>query len=119
MADDLNFDDVLPLTAVVFEILIALADSDRHGYGIILEVERRTDGGFRLRPGSLYRALNRMEEDGWVEEVHPEDPAESDDPRRRYYRLTAIGRRIAAAEAERLQGVLASARDKHLIGKAV
>jgi len=106
-----------PLTAVEFEILVALADADLHGYGIILEVEGRTNGSVRLRPGSLYRALARMEDDGWVEEAADRVPSENDDARRRYYRLTEAGRKAARREARRLARAVESAREKNLIGE--
>lgn len=110
-------EDLQPLTAVEFEILIALADAELHGYGIILEVERRTEGVVRLRPGSLYRALNRMEDDGWVEPVMDRPVSDDDDPRRKYYRITDRGRRVARREARRMAIAVRAARDKHLIGK--
>src|SRR5262245_17053129 len=90
----------VPLSEVVWEVLLALADEDRHGYAVLLEVERRTEGNLRLLPGSLYRALNRLHRDGLVEEIA--DRSDSVDPRRRVYRLTPRGRGVAAAEARRL-----------------
>lgn len=110
-------DDVLrhlPVTSVEFEIMLALADDDRHGYGIMLEVEERTGGSVKLRPGTLYRAVDRMLEAGFIAEV-PNRPVATEDQRRRYYRLTHLGRRVAAAEAGRLEMIVRSARSKKLL----
>ena len=103
----------LPLSEVVWEVLLALADEDRHGYAVLLEVERRTGGALRLLPGSLYRALSRLRRDGVLEEVA--DPGDAADPRRRVYRLTALGRRVAAAEAARLAAKVRAARGRGLL----
>src|ERR671934_1270577 len=92
----------MPLRTVEFHILLALASEERHGYGLLQEVESLTGGELRLEPGTLYRALHRMLEDGWVVESARRPAADLDDERRRYYRLTPLGRRIAMAEAERL-----------------
>lgn len=115
MPDRSDVRDDLPLTTVVFQIMLALADGQRHGYGVMLEVEERTGGAVSLRPGTLYRALNRMLESGWVEEAEDRPDPELDDERRRYYRLTALGRRVAAAEARRLAREVEWARDKKLL----
>lgn len=101
-------DAFLPLTPVVFDILIALADSDRHGYAILVSVRDRT--GKVLRPGSLYRALNRLLEDRLIEELDERLDPEVDDERRRYYRLTPLGHRVAVAETRRLEAQLRGAR---------
>ncbi len=105
----------LPLTPVVFEILLALAEEERHGYGVMQEVERRTAGAVRLRPGTLYRAVNRMLELGFLAETEERPAPAEDDERRRYYRLTALGRRVAQAEAGRLAREVAWAREKNLL----
>lgn len=105
----------LPLTPVAFEILLALADAERHGYGVLLEVERRTGGSVKLRPGTLYRALNRMLETGLVVEAAARPDRALDDERRRYYRLTQLGHEVAAAEARRLARAVESARAKKLL----
>ena len=102
----------LPLTPVVFEILLALADRPRHGYAVMQEVATRS--GTRVRAGTLYRAINRMLHEGYIEEVTAsERPADADE-RRRYYRLTTLGRRVAAAESHRLASALDAARAKNL-----
>ncbi len=106
----------LPLTTVVFEVLLALSDKERHGYAILQEVESRTAGAVRLRPGSLYRAVNRMLDLGFIEECEERPAPAVDDERRRYYRMTLLGRQVARAEAERLEGAVASARSKKLLG---
>ena len=102
----------LPLTPVVFEILLALADGDRHGYGIMLEVEQRTDGMIKLGPGTLYGSIKRMLGSGLIAEVTGR-PSENE--RRRYYRLTSHGRQTAAAEADRLARQVRQARKVHLL----
>jgi DNA-binding PadR family transcriptional regulator len=102
----------LPLTPATFQILVALADGEKHGYAIIKEVSRRTDGAVVLRTGTLYTALRRFVDDSLLEEtVERPDPA-LDDERRRYYRLTERGRAVALAEAARLEETLAQARAK-------
>jgi DNA-binding PadR family transcriptional regulator len=101
-------EDHLPLTAVVFEILLALAAGDRHGYDIMRDVERRTEGRIVLHPGTLYRALARLLDQRLIEEL--DERPDQDDERRRYYRLTATGRTVAAAETERLAAQVSAAR---------
>ena len=103
-------DTKLPLSPQVFHILLSLSDEERHGYGIILDVERETEGAVRLGPGTLYGALKRMVEAGWVEETARRPDPELDDERRRYYRLTPAGRRILGADAARLANAVARAR---------
>ena len=100
----------LPLPAATFHILMALADGDRHGYAIILEVADRTDGKLRLSPGTLYRSIQRMLEQGLITEPRTRPAPELDDERRRYYRITQLGRAVARAEAERLSDLLRIAR---------
>jgi DNA-binding PadR family transcriptional regulator len=100
----------LPLTPAVLDIMVALGDEEMHGYAIMQEVRRRTAGNRRLAPGTLYRSLKQMEERGWV--VEAEERPDLDDERRRYYRLTDLGRRVALAELERLEGLVGTARSK-------
>jgi len=105
----------LPLTPAVFHILLALADGERHGYSIMQEIESRTGGKTKLGPGTLYGSIKRMLADGLIEEsVERPDPA-LDDVRRRYYRLSGLGRRAAVAEAERLRGLVLEAGVKKLL----
>jgi len=104
----------LPLTEVVWEVLLALADRERHGYAILVEVERRTGGRLGLLPGSLYRALHRLRLDRLVEEIEGHEDS-SGDARRRVYRLTSLGRRVATAEARRLAEKVKEARLRGLL----
>jgi len=106
----MNVDRFLPLTPVVFEIALALAAGERHGYEIMQDVERRTDGRIVLHPGTLYRALGRLLEQGLIEELDERPAAGRDDERRRYYRLSPLGRAVARAEVERLAGQVSAAR---------
>ncbi len=99
----------LPLQPAVFHVLIALADSDRHGYAIMQEVASRTGGKVRLSPGTLYGSIRRMLEDGFIRELDHR-PAEGDDERRRYYRITPLGRKVAAAEVVRMSELVAQAQ---------
>ncbi len=107
---------LLPLTPAVLHILLALADGERHGYGIMREVEGRTGGEVRLGPGTLYGSIKRMLAEGLIEESDERPDPEMDDQRRRYYRLTEFGRRVAGAEAERLATLVNMAWEKKLFG---
>jgi DNA-binding PadR family transcriptional regulator len=104
--------DLLPLTPQVFQILVALAGEDQHGYAIMQDVASRSGGRARLSPGTLYGTIRRMLEQGLIIELGERDrPRESrDDERRRYYRLTPFGRKVAKAEAARLADALEQAR---------
>jgi DNA-binding PadR family transcriptional regulator len=104
----------LPLTPAALHILLSLADEERHGYGIMREVEDRTGGEVRLGPGTLYGAIKRMLAAGLMEESDERPDPELDDQRRRYYRITDFGRQVAGAEAERLADLVDTARDKKL-----
>src|SRR4028119_2413495 len=97
-------EEYLPLTPAVLDIVLALGDEELNGYAIMQEVRRRTDGRRRLAPGTLYRSLRQMQEKGLVEESEERPDADLDDERRRYYRLTDLGRKVAAAAAERVRG---------------
>jgi DNA-binding PadR family transcriptional regulator len=94
---------------------LALADEERHGYGIMKEVEDRTGGEVRLGPGTLYGALKRLLSEGLIEESGERPDPELDDQRRRYYQITDFGRRVAGAEAERLQDLVNTARARKLL----
>ena len=99
--DSTDVTALLPLPPATFHILLALAAGDRHGYGIIQDVETRTDGALRLSPGTLYRTIQRLLEQGLI--VEPKRrPDPQDDPRRRYYRITPYGTAAARAESRRL-----------------
>jgi DNA-binding PadR family transcriptional regulator len=106
-----------PLTPAMFHILLVLARGEAHGYAVMQDVERMTRGQTRLGPGTLYRSIQRMLVDGLIEELSIALHNESDDDRRRYYRLTAKGRAIAKAEAERLAELVELARQRHLLSK--
>ena|SRR5688572_5967243 len=107
--DQADVDAMLPLPAAAFHILLALSGGDCHGYGIIQDVEARTNGTLRLSPGTLYRTIQRLLEQGLIEE--PRRPARSNnDPRRRYYRLTPFGEAVARAETQRLAALVRLAR---------
>jgi DNA-binding PadR family transcriptional regulator len=101
------------LTPAVFEILLALADDDRHGYGIAQEVRGRTDGRVRLGPGTLYGTIGRMLDAGLIEERTKSRGG--GDERRRYYGLTPFGREVARAEARRIVRLAENARAKALV----
>lgn len=112
--------DLLPLTPPVFHILLALADEERHGYGIMQDVARQTNDALQLGPGTLYGCLKRMLAAGLVEESDERPDLELDDERRRYYRMTPLGRSTVRAEASRLAGAVEAARSRRLFsdGKA-
>jgi DNA-binding PadR family transcriptional regulator len=107
-------DTPAPLSTQVFQILLSLVDADLHGYAIIQDIAERTEGEIRLTASTLYAALPRLLDAGWVEES-PKRPKADDDPRRRYYRLTSAGREAARAEAQRLERHAAMARRKRLL----
>jgi len=103
---------LLPLTPAVFHILLALVDGERHGYGIMQEVKTRTEGEVRLGPGTLYGAFKRLLANGLIEEMDERPDPELGDERRRYYRLTGFGLRVARAEAQRLAQLVHLAQTK-------
>ncbi len=107
----------LPLTPAVFHILLALSDEERHGYGIMKEVEQRTEGRMQLKPGTLYQAIKRLLESGLIDEVGEKTDAEINDERRRYYHLSANGKVVMIAEAERLERLVQIARSKQVLGE--
>lgn len=102
-----------PLPPIWFEILVSLAGTDLHGYAILQDVEARTEGAVSILPGTLYRALERLLEHDLIREV--ESPEGEQDPRRRYYRLTPAGRRVAREEAWRLTSTLGEAKRRKLL----
>src|SRR3954454_22335852 len=110
--------EILPLTPPVFHILLALADEERHGYGIMQDVARQTNGSLQLGPGTLYGCLKRMLAAGLVEESGERPDPAMDDERRRYYRMTPLGMRVVRAETERLSGALMAAKTKLAGGNA-
>lgn len=104
-----------PLPSAAFQILLSLADADLHGYGIMRQVEEQTNGRVRLGPGTLYSSIQAMLEEGLIEEVNGNSAHETGQERRRYYRLTSSGRKLARTEAERLAELLRVARAKKIL----
>jgi DNA-binding PadR family transcriptional regulator len=102
----------LPLKPVAFQILLSLADGELHGYGITQDIAGRTSARMRLEPGNLYRSLKAMLDDGLIEESSRRPAPDLDDERRRYYRITTLGRKVAAAETARLADVVREAKAK-------
>jgi DNA-binding PadR family transcriptional regulator len=103
-----DFHQFLPLSSAALHILLALTSEDRHGYGIMREIARQSDGRYKLGPGTLYDNLQKLLDQGIVEERFPRSPG--DDPRRRYYRLSRFGRGLLTTEIERLEGLVRAAR---------
>jgi DNA-binding PadR family transcriptional regulator len=103
-----------PLPSAAFQILLSLADGDLHGYGIMRQVAEQTSGSIRLGPGTLYSSIQSLLEEKLIEEADLREDAKLGQERRRYYRLTAAGRKLACSEAERLAGILRVARAKRI-----
>jgi len=104
-----------PLPSAAFQILLALADEDLHGYGIMRQIAEQTSGLMRLGPGTLYGSIQTLLEEKLIEEVDLREDAKLGQERRRYYRLTSAGRKLARSEAERLAGLLRVARAKKIL----
>ena len=111
-----EIDELLPLTPAVFHILLALADQERHGYGIMQEVMTMTQGRMQMGPGTLYGSIKRMLKAGLIAESNERPDPELDDERRRYYQLTDLGRRVLGAEAQRLSSLVGTAYSKQILG---
>lgn len=104
----------LPLSNLMLQVLIALADEDRHGYAIIKDIERRTDSGMSVRSGALYTVIQRLLEGGLIDNAEaPPEPAA--DPRRKYYRITQLGREVAGLESARLAAMVEAAQARRLL----
>ena len=99
----------------MFQVLLALGDGEKHGYAILKEVQDQTAGHVRLSTGTLYAIIKRLLAEGVIQECRNRPPAEEDDQRRRYYRLTPFGRQLAVSEAERMERLIATARAKRLL----
>ncbi len=112
-----NHEKMLPLTPAVFHVLLALADGERHGYAIMQEVAEHTEGRIKMGPGTLYGTIKRLIEAQLIEESDERPDPQLDDERRRYYRLSALGQRVARAEAQRYADMTSVARRKKLIGR--
>jgi DNA-binding PadR family transcriptional regulator len=113
-----NPESLLPLTPAMFHIMLSLADGERHGYSILREVERSTDGAVKLGPTTLYRSIRQMLAAGMIEEAEERPDPALDDERRRYYRLTSFGCQVALAEMRRLERLVAMARATSLGAQA-
>jgi DNA-binding PadR family transcriptional regulator len=112
-------DSFLPLKPVAFHVLMSLADGERHGYAITQEIAARTSARMRIEPGNLYRSIKALLNDRLIEESDRRPSGDTDDERRRYYRITDLGRRVASAETARLEELVAEAKGKHwLKGRA-
>ena len=114
-ANEREIGSLLPLTPAVFHILLALANGERHGYGILLEIAAITHTQRRIGPGTLYRSIKQMLAAGMIEEADERPDPTLDDERRRYYRLTAFGRRVALAETQRLARLVREAEARRLL----
>jgi len=112
-------DNFLPLTPAVFNILLALADGEKHGYAIMLEVESITQGAVKMGPGTLYGSIKRMIASGLIEESDERPDPAMDDERRRYYRLSGLGQRALRQEAERLARQVEAAQQKRVLDGAI
>ena len=106
---------LIPLSPAVFNILLALADGDKHGYGIMLEVETNTDGQVNMGPGTLYGSIKRMLKSSFIRESDERPDPDLDDQRRRYYRLTDLGRKVLRAESQRLVDQVAVLQTKGVL----
>jgi DNA-binding PadR family transcriptional regulator len=104
-----------PLPSAAFQILLSLVDEDLHGYGIMRQVEEQTDGRTRLGPGTLYSSIQTLLEARLIDQVDLREDAKLEPARRRYYRLTSAGRKLARSEAERLADLLRVARAKKIL----
>lgn len=104
----------LPLSSAAFHVLVSLADGEKHGYAVLKEINRRAEGAVTLSAATLYATLNRLLNDGLIEEAAERPDPELDDERRRYYAITPLGRRVALADMQRMETALALARGKRL-----
>jgi len=118
MTDNRDPEAFLPLSDLALHVMLALGDRPLHGYGVGKEIEKRSGGRLNPTTGGLYQALKRLAEDGLVDQA-PEAQAESPDPRRRYFRLTPLGRQVVGLEMERLEELVAVAREKRLFPRTV
>lgn len=107
--------DFLPLKPLDLQLLLSLAEQERHGYGLVQDIAERTDGLVALEPGNLYRVIKRLLADGLVTEVDRRTVSQLDDERRRYYRITPLGGRVLAAEIARLRALVSSPLVKALV----
>jgi DNA-binding PadR family transcriptional regulator len=108
-------DALLPLKPIVFQVLLSLVDAERHGYAIVQDIAERSSARLQIQPGNLYRTLRDMLDEGLIEESDRRPAPGLDDERRRYYRITRFGQRVASAEAARLVDLVADARARNLV----
>jgi DNA-binding PadR family transcriptional regulator len=106
--------DYLPLNHADFHIMLALGDEERHGYAVMLHIEKLTEGALRMGPGTLYTSIKRLLADRMIEESGERPDPDLDDQRRKYYRLTKLGRKVLAAEVQRMERMLRHARTKRV-----
>jgi DNA-binding PadR family transcriptional regulator len=114
----MTIQDFLPLSHADFHIMLALADGERHGYGIMSDIAEMTGGRTKLGPGTLYTSIKRLLEAELIEESDNRPDRKLDDERRRYYRLTQIGRKVLAAESQRVENLVRYARTKRILKQA-
>jgi DNA-binding PadR family transcriptional regulator len=110
-----NIDRFLPLSARDYQILLSLTAADAHGYAMVQEIDARTGGRLRFEPANLYRSIRRLIRDGLVAPTEERPAAESDDERRRYYRITQVGRRVVRAEAARMRELVDDAVARRIL----
>ncbi len=118
MPNDPTIDAILPLKPIDFLVLMMLAETERHGYGIVQDIAEHTGGSIRLVAGNLYSVLRRLIQLGVIEESERRPAPDLDDERRRYYAITALGTRVLKAEAERLRDLVAVAEARNIIDPA-
>ncbi len=111
-----DLDSLLPLRPVEFLVLLVLADGERHGYGIVQDIRDRTGGKVKLLPGNLYAVLRRLMDNGLLTESSRRPAEDLDDQRRRYYRITKLGQRVLAADAERMKALVQQVEARNLLG---
>lgn len=104
-----------PLTPAVFHILMALTDGEKHGYSIMKNVEKQTEGRIKMGPGTLYGSIKRMLTAGFIEEAYERPDPALDDERRRYYQMSALGQKVLSAESQRLEQAVKIARQKQVL----
>jgi DNA-binding PadR family transcriptional regulator len=112
---DKSSEPQIALTPAMFQVLLALGDEEKHGYAVLKDVEEQSGGEVRLSTGTLYAIIKRLLSEGLIKECRSRSLAVEDDQRRRYYRLTPLGRQMAMDEAERMERLIATAREKHLL----